>query len=52
MSPNFQAVQPQATNTQPETGSLNGSAIAQDTPKLFTPVTSKSITLHNRIVVR
>jgi 2,4-dienoyl-CoA reductase-like NADH-dependent reductase (Old Yellow Enzyme family) len=46
-----QAVQPQATNTQPEIGTLKGDVIHKETPKLFTPITSRSITLHNRIVV-
>ncbi|KAG2200217.1 hypothetical protein INT47_009855 [Mucor saturninus] len=40
-----QAVQPQGTNPSPETVSN------ESTPKLFTPITCKSVTLHNRIVV-
>lgn len=40
-----QAVQAQGANAAPET------VLTKDTPKLFTPITCKSITLHNRIVV-
>jgi 2,4-dienoyl-CoA reductase-like NADH-dependent reductase (Old Yellow Enzyme family) len=45
-----QAVQPQATNTHPATGSVL-SPITKDTPKLFNPITSKSVTFKNRIIL-
>lgn len=52
MSPTIDfAVQPQATNTRPETGTFTNGPVEKKTPKLFTPITSKSVTLHNRIVV-
>lgn len=41
----FQVVQPQGVNTPPNT------TLTKDTPKLFTPITCKSVTLNNRIVV-
>lgn len=45
MTINDQAVQPQAINPSPVT------VLTESTPKLFTPITTKSITLHNRIVI-
>jgi hypothetical protein len=47
----YSSVQPQAYNTKPSVGSVV--AIAKDAtkPKLFTPITCKSVTLHNRIVI-
>jgi hypothetical protein len=42
-------VQPQAYNNKPSTGSAAAKDVSK--PKLFTPITSKSVTLHNRIVI-
>ncbi|GAN08696.1 conserved hypothetical protein [Mucor ambiguus] len=44
------AVPSVAANTNPALGGLSG-PITSATPKLFTPITSKSVTLQNRIVV-
>ncbi|KAI8048945.1 uncharacterized protein B0P05DRAFT_564091 [Gilbertella persicaria] len=46
----FFSVQPQAFNNKPETGSVVN-AVSETTPRLFTPITCKSVTFHNRIVV-
>ncbi|KAI9468998.1 MAG: hypothetical protein EXX96DRAFT_532758 [Benjaminiella poitrasii] len=44
------SVQPQAYNTKPGVGSAI-ETVTEKTPKLFTPITTKSVTLHNRVVV-
>lgn len=45
-----QAVQPQGSNNKIATGSVL-SPISKDTAKLFHPITSKSVTFNNRIVL-
>lgn len=48
----YNSVQPQAYNNKPRTGSVVANSPKDaPTPKLFTPITTKSVTLHNRIVV-
>lgn len=39
-----------ASNITPGLGSISG-PVSKATPKLLTPITSKSVTLNNRIVV-
>lgn len=39
-----------ASNTNPALGGVSG-PITNATPKLFTPITTKSVTLQNRVVV-
>ncbi|KAG2236751.1 hypothetical protein BDF21DRAFT_390475 [Thamnidium elegans] len=43
----FQSVQPQGANVPAEINSIS----TEETPKLFTPITCKSVTFRNRIVV-
>lgn len=39
-----------AANTNPALGGVSG-PVTNATPKLFTPITTKSVTLQNRVVV-
>lgn len=50
MTVDYSAVQVEGRNQEPGIGSLT-SAVTPNTPKLFTPATTKSVTLRNRIVV-